>query len=182
MKPGGNPEVTDLTIQTADGDVRRMSTTASRFDRMGRQTSGSDTRRFNRNLALLARELVPPELLIEFHLAILQGHNPIIKQDARAKGGWVVWWDEKTEQVPNLEQKVRSVDFLRQAGWGLPAQAHYVDLDVKTAQAAPAIDITAVANSPRALSAMVGALRAALDAGKAQKVLDAESREAGGSR
>lgn len=130
------------------------------------RTGGADgtTKRFNRNLAILAREMVPAELLIEFHLAILQGHNPHFVKDARCSSGWRVTWPERGELVPTLGEKSASVTFLRQAGWGMPAQAHYVEADVRSRQGELDVDLTALQGDPGTVFALVQALRGALAA------------------
>lgn len=130
------------------------------------RTGGADgtTKRFNRNLAILAREMVPAELLIEFHLAILQGHNPHFVKDARCSSGWRVTWPERGELVPTLAEKTASVTFLRQAGYGMPAQAHYVEADIRSHAADSGVDLTALQGDPGKVFALVQALRGALAA------------------
>lgn len=151
-----------------------------------RPSGGTDgtTRRFNRNLAILAREMVPPELLIEYHLAVLQNQNPVLARDGRAAGGWLVRGDEKARELPTLADKAASIKFLREAGWGMPAQAHYVDMDVSRHAADSGVDLASISGDPQKLHQIAQALRLALagGAGGSQSaaplpVLDALSSE-----
>lgn len=127
-------------------------------------SGGTDgtTKRFNRNLAVLAREMVPPELLIEYHLAILQNHNPHIVRDGRTLSGWRVEWPERGELQPTLAEKTASITFLRQAGWGMPAQAHFVEAEIRTHSADAGVDLTPLLGSPGKVYQMLQALRGAL--------------------
>lgn len=134
-------------------------------------SGGTDgtTKRFNRNLAVLAREMVPPELLIEYHLAILQNHNPHIVRDNRTLSGWRVEWPERGELQPTLAEKTASITFLRQAGWGMPAQAHFVEAEIRTHSSNVGVDVAPLLGSPgkvyQMLQALRGALAANVDAG-----------------
>lgn len=134
------------------------------------------TRRFNSNLAIMVRERVPPELLLDFHLAILQGKNPHIMSDDRTTSGWKVTWSEREHDLPSLDQKVNSVNFIRQAGWGLPAQAHYVQQDVNSASSQVDVDFGALANQPIRLAQIARVLRQALEFGQ-RTVIDVPSVE-----
>lgn len=128
----------------------------------GPGTDGT-TARFNRNLAILARELVPPELLIEFHLAILQGHDPHIVKDGRTSSGWNVTWKD-AEVKPTLQEKTASISFLRQAGWGMPAQAHYIEADVRARQGDAGVDLSGLARQPALAARLLEALKGVMQA------------------
>ena len=123
--------------------------------------------RFNRNLAVIARELVPPELLIEFHMAVLQGHNPHIIRDARFTSGWHVTWEERGEMPPTLAEKTSSIKFLREAAYGMAAQSHYIEADVRSHASDSGVDTRMLANNPGMAYELVQALRTAMAAGQA---------------
>lgn len=144
--------------------------------RRGRGGTDVATRRFNSNLAVMVRERVPPELLIDFHLAVLQGKNPHIMSDNRHESGWKVTWSDKEHELPTLDQKVNSVNFIRQAGWGLPAQAVHIQQDVNSAMSHVDVDFSALANHPIRLAQIAGALRQALAASQ-HAIIDVASEE-----
>lgn len=177
------------SLRTSDGGNRIQLSTRGNGSNNGELNNPNSTRRFNRNLALLARQMVPPELLIEYHLAVLQDHNPFIVRDERYKDGWKVEWDDrKTRELPTLADKTASIKFLREAGWGMPAQAHYVDMDVRASGRDSGVDLAPIADDPMTLHRVAEAVRLALEApgqasvlpaspGSAQRVLDAVSTE-----
>jgi hypothetical protein len=145
-------------------------------------TQDGTTKRFNRNLAILAREMVPAELLIEFHLAILQNHDPHIIEDKRTSSGWRVTWNDKGEMRPTLLEKTASINFLRQAGWGMPAQAHYVEADIRSHSGESGLDPKDLRGDVGTTFGLVQALRLVLSGATAvnkqvEEVIEATSEE-----
>ena len=101
------------------------------------------TRRFNRNLAICAREMVPPELLVEFAYAILEGVNPVL---VRTKTSWK-WKPSDHGGAPSITDKQWAMTFLRQAGWGMPAQSLHLEADIRSQQLTldASVDVRALA-------------------------------------
>ncbi len=91
----------------------------------------SITRKFNRNLAHATREKIPGEVLLEFQLAILQGHDPTIVEDGRSASGWRVTWKEQGEYAPTLEQKQKAWYNITAWGYGLPVQQIVLDAELR---------------------------------------------------
>jgi hypothetical protein len=87
------------------------------------------------NLAIAVRSQVPAEVLVEFHLAILQGQNPRLVKDGRYEHGWkledVCGPDGAGGQPPTLQDKKDAAKALMERGWGMPAQTIHLEQDVK---------------------------------------------------
>lgn len=97
----------------------------------------ANPRRFNRNLATLVRELVPPEMLIDYAVAIMEGDGNVkIKRGDPDLGepAWVVARspEERGRLESTAEQKQWAWTQLRQAGWGMPVQAIALEADIRT--------------------------------------------------
>lgn len=87
----------------------------------------ADSRRFSRSITAAARAMVPPELLVEYCLAVWQGHGgAVIRQDERFACGWTVVWSEHGP-TSTPEQIQWAWTQLRQAGWGTAEQYHVVE-------------------------------------------------------
>ncbi len=143
------------------------------------------TRRFNQSLAAVAREMVPPELIIEFHLAVLQNHNPRLVRDDRLKCGWRVTWDEKGELQPSLGEKTASMKSLKEFGYGLPAQSHYLEADIRASRGDVGVDSALLSGNPEIAFGLLQAVRSVLTRGDTagseqnapDRILDASCEE-----
>ena len=87
------------------------------------------------NLAIAVRQQVPAEVLVEFHLAILQGQNPRLVKDGRYEHGWkledICGPEGSGGQPPTLQDKKDAAKALMERGWGMPVQTTHLEQDVK---------------------------------------------------
>lgn len=122
----------------------------------------SVTRRFNRNLAICAREMIPAEILVEFLSAILQGHGQAkMVPDGRTASGWRVTWPEGGEMASTPEQIQWAWTQARQAGYGLPVQQIALEGELRTISAQLTGTIAIGDLSPRVLHGIRNLLRGA---------------------
>lgn len=96
--------------------------------------SSRENKRAATSLAILIRELCPAELMIEYHMQILAGFDPMMRLDADT-GEWFVWVDPKDAKLSSPERRDASMKVLREYAHGLPAQKHQIDVDVQRASA-----------------------------------------------
>lgn len=82
------------------------------------------------NLSMMVRQMVPPSVIVRYHLAVLQNHNPYITEGDL--GEWDVQWQE-VEIPPTLADKMKSLEFLALRGWGQPMQSIHVEADIRQA-------------------------------------------------
>jgi hypothetical protein len=75
------------------------------------------------------RERVDPDILIDFHLMVYQGKNPVLVKNGDEWG--VVQDPSPLAQTPTLEQKAASVKYLTERGHGLPVQSTQVDIEIR---------------------------------------------------
>lgn len=90
------------------------------------------TRKHARNLALAARESIPAYVMMDFLLAIMEGHGQaVLKRDARHEGGWYVLKPEGG-LASTPEQKQWAWLQWRLAGYGQPIQTHVLDAELRS--------------------------------------------------
>jgi hypothetical protein len=124
-------------------------------------------KRFNRNLAICAREAVPAEIMCEYLLAIMEGHGQAVLK--RAGGEWIVTWpggptreDEGTGELQSThEQKAWAWLQWRQAGYGMPAQSIQLEGELRTMQTTRTT-IELAGRTPAEVMALRAAIRLAL--------------------
>jgi len=136
----------------------------------------SVTRRFNRNLAICAREMLPAEMLIEYLLAILEGHGQAtLVRDGRTESGWRVAIPEGGGLRSSETQMQWAWTQLRQAGYGLPVQQIALEGELRTisAQLTGTIDLGSL--PPRALHGIRDLIRGARAAELGAPALEASS-------
>ncbi len=102
-----------------------------------------DSQIFRRSLADVAQELCPPELFIQFHLAILEDRNPRLVRN-KVTNTYSFEDSPRGSPTPSLEAKQISLKFLKEAAHGLPAQSHYIDAEIRSQVA---LSGTAVGNA-----------------------------------
>lgn len=131
-------------------------------------------RRFNQNLAIVAREAVPAGVMMEYLLAIMEGHgSAVLKRDERYDGGWCVTWPEKGELSSTPEQKQWAWTQWRQAGYGMPVQSITLDAELRaTYQQGPTLELGAM--TPAQLIAIRKALLPPAPVTDTSDAIDAE--------
>ncbi len=90
-----------------------------------------DSQIFRRSLALVAQELCPIELFIEFNMAILEDRNPRLVRN-KVTNTYSFEDAPKGSPGPSLEMKYQAMKFLKECGYGLPAQNHYIEAEIKS--------------------------------------------------
>lgn len=121
------------------------------------------TRRFNRSLAVAARERMPAEILLEYLEAMLAGHGQAaIVKDARTESGWKVTWPEHGELASTQEQRQWAWTQYRQAGWGMPAQHVQLEADIRSQMSTLNATVNLGSLPPSALFQMREIVRGAL--------------------
>lgn len=84
-----------------------------------------------RSITLAVREKVPADLLVEIHLMILEGHDPILEKDKRTTSGWIVKYNTQGEIKPTLEQKMKAAAWLTDRGWGQAVQQIALEAELR---------------------------------------------------
>lgn len=93
----------------------------------------SDTRRITRALAAAVRDRVPADVVIEYWLAVAAGHGQasiVYEEDGESCEPYVTWPAEG-ELSATPERKDWAITQLRQAGWGMPAQHHVIEGEIR---------------------------------------------------
>ncbi|MGN6108087.1 MAG: hypothetical protein ACTHU0_23470 [Kofleriaceae bacterium] len=85
-----------------------------------------------KNLALAVREGVPAELMRDWHLMICEGKSPLLR---RRGTGWSLEAEEQG-MIPTLDQRTRSMVWLAERGYGLPAQQIHLEAELRAQVAA----------------------------------------------
>lgn len=142
----------------------------------GRQRT-PDTRVYARSLTMAIREGVPVDLIVEFHLTILDGKTPVLKRDGRTSSGWKVE-PAPGGFTPSFADIRASLRFLAEYGWGQPVQSIQLDAEVRgqVAQLSASVDLTPLGSAdPTAVLALRDAVQRALAPPKSpEDVEDAE--------
>lgn len=87
-------------------------------------------RQYSYGLMQRIRERTDPDLLIDFHNMILEGKSPI--WDPLPGGGHRVIQDPSPLAVtPSLSDKIQSIKWLTERGYGLPVQSIQVDAEYR---------------------------------------------------
>ena len=117
-----------------------------------------------RNLAILLRENVHEEIIMDYYLMILSGRSPKIVRDDRATTtlGLKVVPDEDDPMATSPERRDAALRAIMERRDGMPAQKIHLDAEVRSLQATAVIDPAALAALPAGrLHAVVAALRGA---------------------
>lgn len=86
-------------------------------------------RKAKRQMAEVAQDRAPAPHLVEFHILVAAGKCPRLQIDEERT---VIGVDiDEQGYEPSLEQKLRSVDWLANRGYGLPAQKHTIDAELR---------------------------------------------------
>lgn len=86
-------------------------------------------RQYSYGLMERIRERIDPDVLIDFHVAILEGKNPVLESYGET---WRVIPDPNPmSPAPTLEQKSQSAKWLTDRGHGLPVQSTQVDVEIR---------------------------------------------------
>ncbi len=110
----------------------------------------SKRRKMNtKHLAQEVREQVDARIYVEFQLAILAGHDPRLEDD---EGELRVTWDERGGIAPTLEQKVASLKWLADRGYGQAPQMIQLEAELRAGASSEALPIGALA--PTTLAAL----------------------------
>jgi len=137
-----------------------------------------DPRKFKRNLTQAFREGISSDTLFRYLMAIMQGKDALITEDARTEDGWNVTWPEHG-LPPDIKTRNWAVEKIMQYRDGLPVQQIALDAEMRTlhlavgaGEAGEALLALPADTRARILEEMT---RAMLNAGQAQpQATDAE--------
>jgi hypothetical protein len=88
-------------------------------------------RQYSYSLMERIRERIDPDLLIEFHTMVLEGKTPVWEKIGN--GDWKVVPDPSPLATsPTLNDKVASLKWLTERGYGLPVQSIQVDAEYRS--------------------------------------------------
>lgn len=147
----------------------------------GHKYHAPKARRVNvRHLSGEVRDRLSASIFIDFHLAVASNRDPYIEVDE--DGEPYVAVKERGAIEPTLEERLASMKWLADRGWGQAPQMLHVEqiMRVDTSQQGP--DLSALLKKPAAVRALRDAIRMALRAAPApapsnEDAQDAEFRE-----
>lgn len=120
-----------------------------------------ETRKYNRMLDQAIRDRVDPELIVDFHLLVMQGHDAELVADSRTTSGLRAAYPSGGEVKPDLATRIKSATFLANHAWGMPVQNHAVEAKIRAESIAlhAGVDVDALmALPPAAKAEMLGVL------------------------
>lgn len=94
--------------------------------------SKKEKRRLQTSRAVAVRQMVPPEAMVMFFLAVTSGFDPVLVPCALADSGWRVECKANGDD-PSIETKMAAMNKLAEWGFGLPGTAKDVDASIRAA-------------------------------------------------
>lgn len=89
------------------------------------------SRKWNSSLTIAAREAVPPAVMVDWLLAIMEGYGTaVLQRDARVEGGWKVIRPENGAESTDQQKQWAWLQW-RLAGYGQPVQSIALDADLR---------------------------------------------------
>ncbi len=85
--------------------------------------------KYIRELSAAIQEDIPPDALIEFHMAIVSGHNPTWVVNSKTKD-IAVTWNDSLGDLPNLKDKRDSVAWLTDRGYGKAVESIHLKASI----------------------------------------------------
>ena len=122
-------------------------------------------RKAHRELADTFREEVSSRTIAQYALSVMQGHDPVLVKDERTEDGWRVAWKETGEYAPDLDTKLRMLDYITRYRDGLPVQSTVLQQNIKVQGliVGAGLDMSTLAGLPvAARAAAMEAVRQAL--------------------
>lgn len=133
--------------------------------------------RVRTNLAILLRERINEELIMDWFLTLLSGKNPIIVEDKRCAGGLRVMEDPNNRIAPSSERRDQAMRQLLDRRDGLPPQRMQLEAEIRATTTHTVVSAAELAKlAPRQLGAVVDALRIAMTPPAPTLVLEDSSR------
>lgn len=89
------------------------------------------TKKWNSSLTIAAREAVPPAVMVDWLLAIMEGYGTaVLKRDERVSGGWTVVRPDNGPESTDSQKQWAWLQW-RLAGYGQPVQQVALDADLR---------------------------------------------------
>lgn len=127
----------------------------------GNSTAGRKRVKYQQVVTMAVRDEVDASILVKYHLALAKGHRNVrVVEDENEE--LAIAWDEPAPGGNNVSQDeiTKSINWLADRGWGLPAQSIQVDANIRQHQTSVLAHVSG--NVGELSAAKVAALRALL--------------------